>query len=168
MTGGIESSWVWAIGFITFACGLGCGVAVGYLMSGNNRRAQKLQEEFDALQNEFDGYRGQVSQHFQQTSELVQKMTNSYREVYAHLASGSEELCQNPVTTPQLDFPEQPALGTKSVDRSAVNDAETSAFSDAETDGTDELNSDVYLGDSPKVPTLDEEESADNATLHTR
>lgn len=168
MTDGIDASWVWAIGFIALACGLGCGVAIGYLLLGDNRRARELQVEFDKLQNEFDGYRGQVSQHFQQTSELIQKMTDSYREVYEHLASGSQELCQNPVTTPQLDFPEQPTLDAKTAEHKAVDDAVENTVPGTETDATDELASDDYLGDSPKVPTLEEEEATDGATLHKR
>jgi len=37
------------------------------------------------------------------TSELVQEMTQSYRAVYEHLATGAQELCEGEVETPFLD-----------------------------------------------------------------
>ncbi len=149
MESGIDFSWAWGIGLIGFALGVACGVGIGYLTLCNSRRSQLLQEKCDALQREFDAYRGQVGQHFQRTSELVQKMTDSYREVYEHLATGSQALCQNPVTTPRLDIPDQPVL------ESAKGDKVPDSFSDAETDGLNDADSDDYLGDSPHVPTLE-------------
>ena len=41
----------------------------------------------------FQDYRDQVTHHFMRTSELVQEMTQSYRSVYEHLASGAQQLC---------------------------------------------------------------------------
>ncbi len=157
MESGIDFSWAWGIGLIGFALGVACGVGIGYLTLCNSRRSQLLQEKCDALQREFDAYRGQVGQHFQRTSELVQKMTDSYREVYEHLATGSQALCQNPVTTPRLDIPDQPVL------ESAKGDKVPDSFSDAETDGLNGSDSDDYLGDSPHVPTLDMQEDQEPA-----
>ncbi len=153
MESGIDMSWAWGMGLIGFAFGVACGVGIGYLTLCNSRRSQQLQEKCDALQADFDAYRGQVGQHFLRSSELVQKMTDSYREVYEHLASGSQALCENPVTTPRLDIPDQPVLESGGAGKGA------SSFSDAETDGLNDMAADDdYLGDSPHVPTLDMEE----------
>ena len=156
MTSGIDLSWAWAIGLITFACGIACGIGITYLMPGNRRRAQELQEKLQSLQQEFDSYHGQVGQHFQQTSELVQKMTESYRDVYEHLATGSQVLCQNPVNTPRLDIPEHPTLEAGTQTR--ADDQKTmEAFPDAQPDGPDDHELDEFLGDAPRVPELDSE-----------
>jgi uncharacterized membrane-anchored protein YhcB (DUF1043 family) len=149
MESGIALSWAWGIGLIGFAFGVACGVAIGYMTLCNNRRSQQLQEKCDALQRDFDAYRGQVGQHFLRTSELVQQMTDSYREVYEHLATGSQALCETPVSPPRLDIPDQPVLET------AKSGKAPDAFSDAETNGLAQADSDDYLGDSPRVPTLD-------------
>lgn len=163
MESGIGLSWAWGIGLIGFALGVACGVGIGYVTLCNSRRSKLLQEKCDALQREFDAYRGQVGQHFERTSELVQKMTDSYREVYEHLATGSQALCQDPVTTPRLDIPDQPVLESGKADKAA------DGFSDAETDGLNDTGTDTddYLGDSPHVPTLDLQDEEAAATPRT-
>jgi uncharacterized membrane-anchored protein YhcB (DUF1043 family) len=160
MESGIEWSWAWATGLIGFAFGVACGLGLGYLTLCSNRRRQQLQERCDALQRELDDYRGEVGKHFLRTSELVQKMTDSYREVYEHLATGSQALCRNPVTPPQLDIPDRPVLETAGEAKAEA------AFSDAET--LDELNAEDYLGDSPRVPTLDMRDQPPPTTRRTQ
>ncbi|HHJ16415.1 MAG TPA: DUF1043 family protein [Gammaproteobacteria bacterium] len=157
MTGGMEPGWMWAIGLIVFAVGIACGAGLVLLLSGSSRRAAELQDKLDRLQQEFSAYRDQVEQHFRKTSELVQTMTESYRNVYEHLATGSQALCQDPVSTPQLDIPKNAMLDTDSSENSAEAEpagTDNDMFSDAETDTLDELG-DAGLGDAPRVPKLD-------------
>lgn len=156
MASGIGLSWVWVTGLITFALGIACGAGFTYLITGNSRRrTSELQEKLDQLQQELDGYRDQVGQHFRKTSELVQAMTDSYRNVYEHLAKGSEVLCQDPVSTPRLDFAQHAKLDTESDTDTQVPDTDIiDAFSDAETDSMDDLAADAILGDAPRVPNL--------------
>jgi uncharacterized membrane-anchored protein YhcB (DUF1043 family) len=166
MAGNIDWSWAWVVGLVTFAFGIGCGIGIAYLMPGNRRRAQALQEKLSKLQQEFDNYHDQVSQHFLKTSELVQKMTESYRDVYEHLASGSQALCQTPVDTPRLDIPEHPAREAGTQGR-ASDDEDRAAKSLRAGLMNDEPDSDTFLGDAPHVPTLDTENEkgrAGNAT----
>jgi len=155
MASGIDLSWAWVIGLITFACGIACGIGIAYLMPGNRRRAQELQDKLQSLQQEFDSYHNQVGQHFLKTSELVQKMTESYRDVYEHLSTGSQALCQTPVNTPRLDIPEHPML--KAETQTGAADEKTMTALDAQTDGLDDREADAFLGDAPRVPTLEGE-----------
>ena len=166
MTSGIELNWVWAIGLITFACGIACGIGITYMMPGNRRRAQELQEKLQSLQQEFDSYHDQVGQHFLKTSELVQKMTESYRDVYEHLSTGSQALCQTPVNTPRLDIPEHPMLESETQTR-AADEETTGAFPDTQTDELDDQESDAFLGDTPRVPTLNSENERSRASSPT-
>jgi len=156
MTSGMESGWMWAIGLIVFAVGIACGAGLVLALSGSGRRAAELQDKLDRLQQEFAAYRDQVEQHFRKTSELVQTMTESYRNVYEHLATGSQALCQDPVSTPQLDIPQNAMLDTESDSNEdgEPTDTDNDMFSDAETDTLDELD-DAGLGDAPRVPKLD-------------
>ena len=151
---GIEMSWAWAVGLITFAFGIACGIGIAYLMPGNRRRAQELQDKLENLQQEFDGYHDQVGQHFLKTSELVQKMTESYRDVYEHLATGSQALCQTPVNTPRLDIPEHPTLESRT-EAGATDQQAADGGSETDSGKKDEADSDALLGDAPRVPTLD-------------
>jgi len=166
MASGIGLSWVWVTGLITFALGIACGAGFTYLIAGNNRRrTSELQEKLDQLQQELDGYRDQVGQHFRKTSELVQAMTDSYRNVYEHLAKGSEVLCQDPVSTPRLDFAQHAKLDMESDADTQLPDTDiTDTFSDAETDSMDDLAADAILGDAPRVPNLYTEERPSHHT----
>jgi uncharacterized membrane-anchored protein YhcB (DUF1043 family) len=157
MESGYDLSWIWGIGLAGFAAGIACGLAISLLLRGNRQRVEELERELAALHQQFDGYRDQVNRHFLTTSELVQKMTDSYRDVYEHLAAGSAALCQNPVATPSLDFTRQPVLDnpapSPSLDESG---AEKSA--DAETDPLQDAENDTVMGDAPYVPRLETEE----------
>jgi uncharacterized membrane-anchored protein YhcB (DUF1043 family) len=156
MASGIDLSWAWAVGFISFTFGIACGIGIAYLMTGNRRRTQELQDKLQSLQQEFDSYHDQVGQHFLKTSELVQNMTESYRDVYEHLATGSQVLCQTPVNTPRLDIPEHPTLESQA-QTPAANQDTMGAFPDAQADGLGDQESDAFLGDAPRVPTLETE-----------
>ena len=155
MAGGLELSWAWAVGFITFTFGIACGIGIAFLMPGNRRRAQELQNKLQNLQQEFDSYHDKVGQHFLKTSELVQKMTESYRDVYEHLAVGSQALCQTPVNTPQLDIPETPTLESGSQTGESDQKNNMDRLPETDSSGQDETDSHAFLGDAPRVPTLD-------------
>jgi uncharacterized membrane-anchored protein YhcB (DUF1043 family) len=160
MSNGYDLSWAWGIGIIGFAIGIGCGLAIGLLLRGNRRREEELEQEVTAQQRQFDAYRVQVNQHFQTTSELVQKMTDSYRDVYTHLAAGSAALCKDEVAAPSLEFADQPVLDNPAQDvapdRAAAEDpADTEAAPSREID--DDRENDTVIGDSPHVPRLDSE-----------
>lgn len=152
---GTETSWLWAVGLITSAIGLIIGASIGYLLGGNKKQVKQLQDALDKLGSEFDSYRSQVGEHFLQTSRLVDKMTSSYRDVYEHLATGSEKLCQDPATTPRLEFPETTDIG-KSHQAGGEEDQTPPAksFSDAETDNGPDDELDEYMGEAPQVPNL--------------
>lgn len=165
MTSGIGMSWIWAAGLIAFAFGIAFGVGIGYVFFGSNKRTRELRAEMEALQKQFDDYRNQVGKHFLRTSELVQKMTDSYRDVYEHLASGSQALCQDPVSTPRLNIPGTPKLDEKR--EPDTRRSTTDEYSDAEVDSLSDADSDDYLGDSPNVPKLDTGET-DPGVTHQR
>jgi uncharacterized membrane-anchored protein YhcB (DUF1043 family) len=101
---GDETDWIWSIGLIAFAFGMAAGYAIHFFLNPDNKRSEKLTQELDQLKEEMDQYRGEVAEHFQRTSELVQEMTSSYKNVYEHLASSSARLCSDAIQEPQLDF----------------------------------------------------------------
>jgi uncharacterized membrane-anchored protein YhcB (DUF1043 family) len=99
---GEETSWLWGTSLIALALGVVLGIGLALLFMQNFGRAKKLQQEVDRLEQELTEYRSQVTDHFKQTSTLVQKMTESYRDVYQHLANSSQQLCQEPMEMFQL------------------------------------------------------------------
>lgn len=99
---GQETSWFWGTSLIAFAFGSVFGIGVAMFFMQGFGRAKKLQLEVDRLEKELEEYKSQVTDHFKQTSTLVQKMTESYRDVYQHLATSSQQLCQEPIQMFQL------------------------------------------------------------------
>lgn len=159
MDSGLEMSWLWGIGIAGVVIGTACGIGIGLLLrSGHRQRVAELENELAQLQSDFDGYREKVNQHFLTTSELVQKMTDSYRDVYEHLATGSEQLCRSPVSTPSLDFTQQPVLEHPDQEAPA-HDSGAGEPGDAETAPMEDDDSDTFLGDAPHVPRLAPDET---------
>ncbi|BBB27262.1 YhcB family protein [Amphritea japonica] len=104
----MEENSVWIIGIVTLAA----GTLIGYLMgrSGDNSGQQKLVDQLNEAQQELNEYKGQVNGHFEKTAELVNNLTESYREVHQHLAQGSESLCKGEHSPAQLNSDTQSKL----------------------------------------------------------
>jgi uncharacterized protein len=130
-----DNTSIWAAGILSFALGLILGCISTYLFLVRYSHTAKLREELSELRERFSDYREQVTRHFMRTSELVQEMTQSYRAVYEHLATGAQELCEGEVETPPLD--------TSKKDRLVEN-------GHLENDGY----GDELLGDNPRISDL--------------
>lgn len=92
------------------AIALIAGIIIGRMLSNSGANAahkRELEEELQQARKELADYKQDVSEHFSQTAELVNNLTNSYRDVHTHLASGSEKLCN---TDQLLDRIQQPLL----------------------------------------------------------
>lgn len=166
MENGFDSSLGWAIGLAGFAFGIALGAGISLLLGGGRKRVHQLEEQLAELERQYDKYRHEVTQHFRTTSELVQKMTDSYRDVYEHLAGGSQALCRTRLGGSSLEFTRQPLLDNEAPPE-PPHDPE---FADAETDPLqEESDSDTCMGDAPRVPQLDiGERAASDASVSPR
>ena len=72
------------------------GVIIGYLaskkMGASLKEQALLQQQIEELQNQQQNYRSEVSDHFAETAQLFNQLTNSYRNVHNHLAEGAQTL----------------------------------------------------------------------------
>ena len=87
-------AYIWLI----LASMLGVGVVFGFFMgrSKGDTSAPKvleLEQNLRDTKEEMQSYQSDVTHHFEKTATLVNQLTNSYREVYEHLATSSEKLC---------------------------------------------------------------------------
>lgn len=149
----------WAIGLLSFLLGTVIGCILTYITVARNNRTHQLQIELNELTDDFRDYRDQVTLHFMRTSELVQEMTQSYRSVYEHLASGAQHLCGDN---------EAAALHHTSTAR--VTDSSDQAI-DSDYDELEELakiRSDIddLLGESPRVSDMDVKAAKDSTVQH--
>ncbi|WP_432470681.1 YhcB family protein [Amphritea sp. HPY] len=98
----MEDNSVWIIGIVTLAV----GALIGYLLGRSGENSNKQQQLIDQLnesQRELTEYKDQVNNHFEQTADLVNNLTESYKAVHQHLAKGSEALCLTEHTPVELD-----------------------------------------------------------------
>lgn len=82
------------VALVAFVVGIILGKLLSSSSAGNKEREQ-LAQDLAASREELDEYKSQVTEHFAKTAELVNNMTESYKDVYRHLAESSEQLGAN-------------------------------------------------------------------------
>ena len=93
---------IWLVGIGGLALGVVLGVVFANRLGGSPTRIKELESQVKALEERHEQYKGDVSEHFDVTAELVQQMTQSYRDVYQHLAMGAQDLCSTEVANKLL------------------------------------------------------------------
>ena len=91
---------------LVFALLLGgaIGGIAGWYWAMNARSDNKrkliieLQTQLEQASQSRADYEAEVAEHFSQTADLLHKLTNDYRAVYAHLADGAQHLCGDQVS----------------------------------------------------------------------
>lgn len=85
---------VWEIVAGAFILGGAVGLGIGYfVLAPGRKRAARLEKELEDRQREHTEYREQVTGSYVKTAELLNAMTQSYRQVHEHLASSARDLC---------------------------------------------------------------------------
>lgn len=109
--------------------GIGClavGMIIGYWLAERinttPNKMTELEQQLQDLQRTHARYRDEVSEHFSTTAELVQQMTESYRDVYQHLASGAQDLCTGEVASKLLPTSSDSVFGGSDDDVQAPKD----------------------------------------------
>ncbi|MBL4582273.1 MAG: DUF1043 family protein [Gammaproteobacteria bacterium] len=93
---------IWLTAIACLIVGVVIGVVFSSRLNSSASRVQDLENQIRDIQDNHVTYRDNVSDHFSMTADLVQHMTESYREVYQHLASGAQDLCSNEVASKLL------------------------------------------------------------------
>ena len=157
------STSLWILGLLSFLLGSFIGCILTYTIVARNNRTHQLQIELNELTNDFRDYRDQVTHHFMRSSELVQVMTQSYRAVYEHLASGAQHLCGDN---------EAAALHHAATSRVTAEGAPSGNTGfDGDYDELEELakirnDIDELLGESPRVPDVNAKPGKDSSLQH--
>ncbi len=128
----------WMSGAIVFAIGGGVGFYIARQVK--DKHTLGLEKQLETTQNQLGEYQGEVNRHFLKTSLLFNKLTDDYREVYEHLATGAQKLCNDKPLAATLDLPETKILPPASASATIANEekpaveAITPAPSDTEHD----------------------------------
>lgn len=93
---------IWLVAIACLAIGVVLGVVFASRLNASPSRVQELENQIRSLKDSHNEYQESVSDHFGMTAELVQHMTESYKEVYQHLAAGAQDLCSTEVASKLL------------------------------------------------------------------
>lgn len=85
----------------TLIAGLIIGAVTARATSTERQHSQDMEKRLAKAEEQLIDYQHQVSEHFADTSQLVNKLTQSYQEVHEHLASSALKLA-NPEISRQL------------------------------------------------------------------
>jgi len=110
---------IWLMGIACLAFGVVIGVGFAGKLNASPSRIQDLENRIQQLNDTHSEYREGVSEHFGMTAELIQHMTESYREVYQHLAMGAQELCSTEVANKLLPAGSDDVFETREIEQNA-------------------------------------------------
>lgn len=136
-----EMGWI-IVTVLGLCVGIGLGFWLGRSQGGSD--STKLAE----VEAELADYRTQVSEHFSQSASHFQAIGRQYRELYEHMATGSQDLCEQSGSDKPLSFPSPEAVV-------ALEDARTDVSRADEPGGapTDYAADDEGLVDSDEEPS---------------
>lgn len=83
--------------------GILAGAGLGFWLGKMGRRDDV--ERIAEVETELKAYRDRVTEHFGQSAAHFQAIGQQYRELYEHMAAGSESLCDISATDGRLRFP---------------------------------------------------------------
>ncbi|VAX03692.1 hypothetical protein MNBD_GAMMA19-2103 [hydrothermal vent metagenome] len=148
----------WMSGAIVFAIGGGVGFYIARQVK--DKHTLGLEKQLETTQNQLSEYQGEVNRHFLKTSLLFNKLTDDYREVYEHLATGAQKLCNDKPLAATLDLPETKILtaagaaATIASEEKPAVETITPAPSDAEHDDTTRFDTEAMASAETATETL--------------
>lgn len=134
------------------------GCITGYILSrksNSGSRSNDLQKRLQEAEAALDHYQHDVTEHFARTTELVNSLNESYRDMHEHLAASALKLSTPEIGRQLLDEAQHHLPGHKghSLEHTHVEAPRDWAPKRAGTKGT--LSEDYGLSDSAKSASDD-------------
>ncbi|TXS94911.1 DUF1043 family protein [Parahaliea aestuarii] len=79
---------------VSLLVGLGLGLLAGRRSSAEGKKSREVERKLDQVIQDKRAYEDEVVEHFSKTAKLLNNLTDSYRDVHNHLATGAATLCQ--------------------------------------------------------------------------
>ena len=97
----------WVI-FLTIGLviGIAAGLFIGQLDDLKRKQHEEMQHKLESAEKELVDYKSKVTEHFVQTSVLVNNMTDSYKAIHDHLSTGAGTLCDSQLDVAKLNISE--------------------------------------------------------------
>ena len=89
-------------GVVCLLIGAGLGALALYVFR-TKLLGRDIEQRLHEAESSLQGYQRDVAEHFAQTSQLVNNLTNAYRDVHEHLANGALKLATPAISRQILD-----------------------------------------------------------------
>ncbi len=133
--------------------GVVCGLLFGRATNAPYQEAQSLKDSLEQVQSEYEAYKVEVTQHFTKTAELVNAMTDNYRNVHTHLADGAQTLCTGALQLESMNGKE--ALEAKAEEVTEPATKATSEVASNDTAANDEEVEEAVVASSETGSTTE-------------
>lgn len=150
---------------LAFIFGLVLGVVIFYFFSMGSG-SSKAAEELDELKQEHTAYRVKVDHHFLETAELFKDLTERYREVYKHMASGAQNLCTEEVKQLKAELASSNLLTDAGQSGSATYDNQDQPSPEQPKEYVEESKAKAKQKPQPKEEDSDEVPLASEVEYH--
>lgn len=92
---------------LTFLVGIGVGMLLQRFVFNGSSKVSQLENELANIQGEHLHLKDSLQQHFRETADLTNSLTNNYKALYEHLAKGASNFTEQPLAdfSPLLDQP---------------------------------------------------------------
>jgi hypothetical protein len=110
-----------AIALGTTIVGLFAGYLIAQRTAPSQQSQKQLQSHLQDLQQQQENYQHEVTEHFVETANLLNQLTNSYTDVHNHLAKGAQLLAGESASNSLQALPEAKDLSKgKKLDESDI------------------------------------------------
>jgi uncharacterized membrane-anchored protein YhcB (DUF1043 family) len=90
---------IWLVGLGCLLAGAVIGAVAYKVLMSDEAKVRALEEQLQTLSEEHEHYRSNVHSHFSNSAQLLGKLTDSYREVFMHMAEGARTLCPDYISS---------------------------------------------------------------------
>ncbi len=148
---------------------IAAGAAAGYFIAlkGFDKQRDKLSDELENARTEIKEQREKVDKHFLKTALLFNRLTDNYREIYEHLATGAQTLCSPQTSKPKLDQPETrvlPAIEASTTENESESESELAATHSPHPDTAATAPTKAEDGKKPTTETAAEPPAPEETT----
>lgn len=137
------------VGLLCLLAGAAVGAVIDRL-AGPGGPNRELEERLFKAEDELKRYQQDVAEHFAKTSELVNNLTQNYREVYEYLANSALKLTTPAISRQILESANTQMLGTE---RTYLSEEQVEAPRDwAPKKGAGQLSEEYGLHEENDLP----------------
>ncbi len=106
-----------AVGIIAFFG----GIILGQRRGTSGKVQRELERQLGEMQQQQQSYQSEVTEHFMETAQLLDQLTNSYRDVHNHLAQGAHLLAGEAVGKTLDMLPENPSREQSTLEAGVIS-----------------------------------------------